>query len=68
MNDLNIEEQIDEKAKNIISKMEKGLELKDKEIRDLKNELSFFENQVLNKNKKIFDKSSEQMDLPNIYF
>jgi transposase len=41
MNDFNIEEQIDEKAKIIISKMEKELELKDKEIRDLKNELSF---------------------------
>jgi len=62
MNDLNIEEQLDYKTKNIISKMEKEIELKDKEIRDLKNELSFLKNQVLNKNKKIFGKSSEQMD------
>ncbi|MBW9159327.1 MULTISPECIES: IS66 family transposase [Clostridium] len=62
MNDLNIEEQLDYKTKNIISKMEKEIELKDKEIRELKNELSFLKNQVLNKNKKIFGKSSEQMD------
>jgi len=62
MNDLNIEEQLDYRTKNIISKMEKQIELKDKEIRDLKNELSFLKNQILNKNKKIFGKSSEQMD------
>ncbi|MBZ9633637.1 IS66 family transposase [Clostridium sp. FP1] len=66
MNDLNIEEQLDYKTKNIISKMEKEIELKDNEIRDLKNELLFLRNQVLNNNKKIFGKSSEQMDTNQI--
>jgi transposase len=62
MDGLNIEEQIDEKTKSIIWEMEKEIESKDKEIRELKNELSFLKNQVLNKNKKIFGKSSEQLD------
>ena len=66
MDDLNIEEQIDEKTKAIILKMEKDLESKDKEIRELKNELAFLKNQVLNKNKKIFGKSSEQLDSEQI--
>jgi transposase len=62
MDDLNIEEQIDEKTKAIISKMEKEIALRDKEIMVLKNELEFLKNQILNKNKKIFGKSSEQLD------
>jgi transposase len=62
MDGLIIEEQLDEKTKEIISKMEKEIESKNNEIRDLKNELAFLKNQVLNKNKKIFGKSSEQLD------
>ena len=69
MEDLNIEEQLDEKTKLVISKMEKELETRDKElaskdneIKNLKNELEFLRNQVLNKNKKIFGKSSEQIN------
>lgn len=69
MDGLNIEEQIDEKTNAIILDMEKNLEEKDRElaskdqeINNLKNELAFFKNQILNKNKKIFGKSSEQLD------
>ncbi|MHC1684231.1 MAG: IS66 family transposase [Clostridiaceae bacterium] len=69
MDGLNLENQIDEKTKLLISEMEKELELKDseiqskdKEINDLKNQVEFLKNQVLNKNKKIFGKSSEQVD------
>jgi len=68
MDGLNIEEQIDEKTKSLILKMEKELELKDKEINNLKNELAFFKNQILNKNKKIFGKSSEQLDVNQLSF
>jgi transposase len=73
MENLIFDEQIDEKTKVIISKMEKEiesrnkeLELKDKEINNLKNELAFFKNQIINKNKKIFGKSSEQSELNQI--
>lgn len=69
MDGLNIEEQMDEKTKATILEMEKSLEEKDKEIaskkeeiNNLKNELAFLKNQILNKNKKIFGKSSEQLD------
>jgi len=69
MDGLNIKEQIDEKTKAIILDMEKNLEEKDRElaskdqeINNLKNELAFFKNQILNKNKKIFGKSSEQLN------
>lgn len=66
MDGLNIEEQMDEKTKALMSKMEKEIETKDKQIRDLRNELAFLKNQVLNKNKKIFGKSSEQLDIEQI--
>lgn len=36
-----------------ISKMEKEIELKDKELSNLKNELVYLKGQVLNKNRKI---------------
>jgi len=62
MNYLNLEEQLDKKTREIISAMEKELASKDIEISDLKNQLEFFKNQILNKNKKIFGKSSEQLD------
>jgi transposase len=62
MDSLGFDEQLDDKTSSLIQKMEKALEEKDKEINDLKNELAFFKNQILNKNKKIFGKSSEQLD------
>lgn len=68
MDSLNFDEQLDEKTKKIISTMEKELELKDKEISELKSQLDFLKNQVLNKNKKIFGKSSEQLDTNQLSF
>ena len=62
MNGLNLENQLDEKTKLLISKMEKELKSKDKEINDLKNELAYLKGQILNKNRKIFGQSSEQVD------
>jgi len=60
MDGLNLENQLDEKAQLLISKMEKELELRDseiqsknKEINDLKNELAYLKGQILNKNIKI---------------
>jgi transposase len=74
MEDLNLEEQLDEKTKLVISQMEKELKNKDKElaskeeeIKNLKNELAFLKNQVLNKNKKIFGKSSEQINSEQLF-
>lgn len=73
MHDLNIQNQLDEKTKLLISEMEKELELKDseiqskdKEINDLKNQLAFLKGQILNKNRKIFGQSSEQVDSSQI--
>jgi transposase len=62
MEGLNFEEQLDEKTKALLSKMEKDIEAKNQEIQNLKNELAFFKNQIMNKNKKLFGKSSEQVD------
>ncbi|MEJ8553349.1 IS66 family transposase, partial [Tepidibacter sp. Z1-5] len=65
----NLDNQLNENTKLIISKMEKELESKDKELESkdkeidaLKKKLAFLENQVLNKNRKIFGSSSEQVD------
>jgi transposase len=64
-----LENQLNEDTLLIISKMEKELKSKDKEleskdeeINNLKKKLEFLENQLLNKNRKIFGKSSEQVD------
>jgi hypothetical protein len=62
MDILDLEDQLDEKTKLLISKMEKDIESKDKEIDDLKKELAFLKGQILNKNRKIFGQSSEQVD------
>ena len=62
MDILDLEDQLDEKTKLLISKMEKEIKSKDKEIDDLKNELIFLKGQILNKNRKIFGQSSEQVD------
>ncbi|MCM8711851.1 hypothetical protein M2651_12595 [Clostridium sp. SYSU_GA19001] len=52
MDGLNIKNQLDEKVKAIISKLEKEIADKDQEINNLKNKLAFLKNQILNKNKK----------------
>jgi transposase len=62
MIDLNDENMLDEEILLLISRMEKELESKDNEINELKNKLAYLENQILNKNKMIFGKSSEQVD------
>lgn len=71
MEQNNFENQMDETTKILISKMEKELKAKDDEIRskekeidDLKNELAILKGQILNKNRKIFGRSSEKVD-PN---
>ena len=67
MIDFNIENQLDDKTKELILKMEEELaardneiESKDKEIENLKNELAYLKHQILNRNRKIFGSSSEQ--------
>jgi len=69
MDGLNLENQLDEATKELIINMERQLEEKDseikskeKEINDLKNQLAYLQGQILNKNRKIFGQSSEQMD------
>ncbi|MEG0222096.1 MAG: IS66 family transposase, partial [Clostridia bacterium] len=73
MDSLSIENQLDESTKLLILKMEKEMELKDteidsktKEINNLKNELAYLKSQLLNRNKKIFGQSSEQVDSSQI--
>lgn len=69
--------ELNEKTKYLIEKMEKEIKSKDceiksknqeikskdQEINNLKNELEYLRSQVLNKNRKIFGKSSEQVDV-----
>lgn len=62
MNDIKDENMLDEKTKLLICKMEKELEAKDNEIKELKSKLAYLENQIVNKNRKIFGSSSEQVD------
>lgn len=52
---------LDKNNKEIIN-MKKQIKSKDQEIENLKNELEFLRSQILNKNRKIFGKSSEQVD------
>lgn len=59
---LDLENQLDEKTKLLISRMEKEIKSKDNEIDNLKKELAFLKGQILNKNKRIFGQSSEQVD------
>lgn len=49
-----MENKINEKDKELISK--------DQEIKNLKNKLEFLKSQLLNKNRKIFGASSEQVN------
>lgn len=65
MNHEILTNELDENTKLLIEKveeMEKELSSKDNEIKKLKNELEFLKNQLLNKNRKIFGVSSEQVD------
>lgn len=71
MEQNNFENQMDEKTRILIAKLEKELKIKDdeirakeKEINDLKNELAILKGQILNKNRKIFGNSTEKVD-PN---
>src|SRR5690554_3659860 len=75
MGDLNLENQLDEKTKELILKMEDELEAKDneikskdKEIAKLQNELAYLKHQIHNKNRKIFGTSSEQASTMQISF
>ena len=58
--------QLDENVKALILKQEQEIEFKNKEISALKNELEYLKSQILNKNKKIFGKSSEKLDYVQI--
>lgn len=67
MIELKLTEELDDKTKLIISKMETEIQSKDNEIKakndeinELKKQLDFLKGQILNKNRKIFGKSSEQ--------
>ena len=60
MNEIDLIEELDDKTKLLILKMQKELKSKDAEINELKNQLAFLKNQLLNKNRKLFGKSSEQ--------
>lgn len=69
MYNLNENFQLDEKVKMLISDMEKELKSKDteleskeQEIDKLKNEVEYLKSIILNKNKKIFGKSSEKFE------
>ncbi|MEG0856278.1 MAG: IS66 family transposase [Terrisporobacter sp.] len=69
MDGIKLENQLEDGIKNLILKMEKDikskdseLESKDKEIDSLKKELEILRGQLINKNKKLFGKSSEQVD------
>jgi transposase len=52
-----------ENMENEINEKNKELSSKDDEIKKLKNELEFLKGQLLNKNRKIFGVSSEQVDV-----
>jgi len=65
---LNLHNQLDEKTKELILKMEEELDAKDQEIVALKNELAYLKNQILNKNRKIFGSSTEQSSAMQLSF
>ncbi|MDU1347894.1 transposase [uncultured Clostridium sp.] len=78
MNHEILTNELDEKTKLLISKVElmeeeinnnrKELSSKDEEIRNLKNELEFLKGVISNKNRKIFGTSSEQVDANQLSF
>ena len=57
MNEIDLVEELDDKTKLLFKKMQKELKSKDAEINELKKQLDFLKNQVLNKNRKLFGKS-----------
>ena len=56
-----MEEEINKRDEQLSSK-DKQLDSKEKEIQQLKNEIEFLKGVISNRNKKIFGKSSEQVD------
>lgn len=68
MNYENLTNELDENTKSLIEKMEAELSAKDKEIKDLKNELAFLKGVIYNRNRKIFGASSEQVDVNQLSF
>jgi len=73
--ELNEKIQLDEKVKMLILDMEKELkskntelESKDQEIDKLKNEVEYLKSVILNKNRKIFGKSSEKFEYDQLSF
>ena len=78
MNHENLTNELDETTKLLISKVElmeeeinnnkAELSAKDKEIKDLKNELAFLKGVISNRNRKIFGASSEQVDVNQLSF
>ncbi|MGL5150424.1 MAG: transposase, partial [Clostridium sp.] len=72
---LQIENQLNTKTKNLIDEMEAAIEAKDIEIEEktteinkLKNELEYLRNQLLNKNRKLFGSTTEQVNSDQISF
>ena len=62
MNEIDLLEELDDKTKLLFQKMQKELKSKNAEINELKKQLDFLKNQVLNKNRKLFGRSSEQVN------
>ena len=60
MSKTEFEEILSKNTKTIIQ-MKKEIKSKDQEIEDLKNQLNFLKGQILNKNKKMFGRSSEKL-------
>ena len=68
MNEIDLVKELDDKTKLLFKKMQKELKSKDAEINELKKQLDFLKNQVLNKNRKLFGKSSERADENQLSF
>ena len=68
MNHEFLTNELDENTKALIEKMENEINEKDKEIRNLKNELEILKGVISNRNRKIFGASSEQVDVNQLSF
>lgn len=68
MNEIDLVEELDDKTKLLILKMQKEIKSKDDEIAELKNQLAFLKGQILNKNRKLFGRTSEQADENQLSF
>ena len=60
MNEIDLVEELDDKTKLLFKKMQKELKSKDAEINELKKQLDFLKNQVLNKNRKLFGRKEKE--------